>query len=118
MYLPDRFPVSGLGSAPFFHDQLQRKEYIAMPGNNLVTAMISVRGVRPLPWHHFSEDSLPLETCLSKGIPGGARGGSIRAEEMSMPTVFYKHEELLRPIPNWGGHGKPPVQDAATCAGV
>ncbi len=41
-----------------------------MSGNNLVTATVTVRGVRPLLWHHFSEDALPLEKTEKEGVAG------------------------------------------------
>lgn len=40
-----------------------------MPGNS-VRAFVSIRGLRPLLWHAFTIDSLPLERRERKGVAG------------------------------------------------
>lgn len=38
--------------------------------SNIVTANVSIKGVRPLFWHHFGPDALPLEKGERTGVAG------------------------------------------------
>jgi hypothetical protein len=40
-----------------------------MPGNNM-RVQVNIRGVRPLLWHAFTSDSLPLERRERRGVAG------------------------------------------------
>src|SRR5262245_29904661 len=62
--------VRGGGVCPLRADKSRPKKGVPMPGKNLVTATVSVRGVRPLLWHHFTEDALPLEKVEKEGVAG------------------------------------------------
>lgn len=37
---------------------------------NILTAFVTIRGVRPLLWHHFGEDAIPLERQERTGVAG------------------------------------------------
>lgn len=39
-------------------------------GNNILTAQINVKGVRPLLWHAFGPDAIPLEKQERTGVAG------------------------------------------------
>lgn len=38
--------------------------------SNILTATVSIKGVRPLWWHHFGEDALPLTPVEKGGVAG------------------------------------------------
>ena len=37
---------------------------------NIVMARVSIKGTRPLLWHHFGPDALPLERQEKAGVAG------------------------------------------------
>ncbi len=37
---------------------------------NILTATVAIRGIRPLLWHHFGPDALPLEKQEKTGVAG------------------------------------------------
>ncbi len=37
---------------------------------NLLTAKVTIRGIRPILWHHFGPDALPLEKQEKSGVAG------------------------------------------------
>jgi hypothetical protein len=37
---------------------------------NIVTAQVAIRGIRPLLWHHFGPDAIPLEKQERTGVAG------------------------------------------------
>lgn len=39
-------------------------------GNNILTATVSIKGMRPLFWHAFGPDAIPLEKREKSGVPG------------------------------------------------
>jgi len=41
-----------------------------MVSNNILTATVKIKGVRPLLWHFFGPDALPLEKQERTGVPG------------------------------------------------
>lgn len=38
--------------------------------NNILTAKVTIKGVRPFLWHHFGPDALPLEKQEKTGVAG------------------------------------------------
>lgn len=38
--------------------------------NNILTAKVTIRGIRPLLWHHFGPEALPLEKQERTGVAG------------------------------------------------
>jgi hypothetical protein len=41
---------------------------------NILRAQVSIRGIRPLLWHHFGPDALPLEKQEREGVAGNNPG--------------------------------------------
>lgn len=39
-------------------------------GNNIITATVSIKGIRPLLWHRFGPDAIPLEKQERTGVAG------------------------------------------------
>ncbi len=57
-------------------------------GNNIVSAKVAIRGVRPLLLHHFGEDALPLEKKERTGVAGN------NPEEWRMTSLVTNQGQL------------------------
>lgn len=60
--------------------------------SNLLTATVKIRGTRPIIWHAFGPDSIPLEKQERRGVPGNDPG------EWRTTVLYTKEGQLyLRP---------------------
>lgn len=57
-------------------------------GNNIVIANVTIKGVRPLLWHHFGPDALPLEKQERTGVAGND------PEEWKRSVLMTKNRQL------------------------
>lgn len=63
---------------------------------NILSAKVSIRGIRTLAWHHFGVDALPLEAREKTGVAGNDpeewKRGVLMDEERKLyllPTYFF-----------------------------
>lgn len=60
--------------------------------SNLVTARIAIRGTRPLLWHRFGPDALPLEKQERSGVAGNDPS-EWRRTVLALPDTFQLYIE-------------------------
>lgn len=59
--------------------------------NNILTASITIKGTRPLLWHHFGPDAMPLEKQERTGVAGND------PEEWRKTVLMTKDRQLYLP---------------------